>query len=86
VGHKPSVFLSGCRTVPALEQIQLLYRQERQAVDGQYTKEETEKLRKKETCPILRAFEKWLDANYQRVLPKSPIGQTIACTCNIYPA
>jgi hypothetical protein len=33
----------------------------------------------------LRAFEKWLDTNYPGVLPKSPIGQAIACTCNIYP-
>jgi hypothetical protein len=69
----------------ALEQIQLLYRLERQAADGQYTKEETETLRKEETYPLLCAFEKWLDANYPRVLPKSPIGQAIAYTYNIYP-
>jgi hypothetical protein len=69
----------------ALEQIQLLYRLDRQATDGQYTKEETETLRKAEAYSILRAFEQWLDANYPGVLPKSPIGQAIAYTCNIYP-
>jgi hypothetical protein len=69
----------------ALEQIQLLYRLERQASEGQYTKEETERLRREEAYPLLRAFEKWLDTNYSRVLPKSPIGQAIAYTYNIYP-
>jgi hypothetical protein len=44
------------------------------AEDGQYAKEETERLRKEEAYPVLRAFEKRLDANYSRVLPKSPIG------------
>lgn len=69
----------------ALEQIQQLYRLEREASDGQYTKEETERLRREEAYPLLRAFEKWLDTNYSRVLPKSPIGQAIAYTYNIYP-
>jgi transposase len=69
----------------ALEQIQLLYHLERRAKDGQYTKEETERLRREEAYPVLRAFEKWFDANYSRVLPKFPIGQAIAYTYNIYP-
>jgi hypothetical protein len=72
------------RALFALEQIQLHYRLERQAAEGQYTKEERERLRKEEAYPILRAFEKWLDANYPRVLPKSPISQAIAYTYNIY--
>lgn len=33
----------------------------------------------------MKAFEKWLDSNYSQVLPKSPIGQAIAYTYNIYP-
>jgi hypothetical protein len=33
----------------------------------------------------LRAFEKWLETNYHKVLHKSPIGQAIAYTYNIYP-
>jgi transposase len=69
----------------ALEQIQLLYRLERRAEDSHYSKEEIETLRKEESYPILKAFEKWLDANYSQVLPKSPIGQAIAYTYNIYP-
>jgi transposase len=69
----------------ALEQIQLLYRLERQAVDENMSKEEIEKLRKETACPLMKAFEKWLDENYSQVLPKSPIGQAIAYTYNIYP-
>jgi hypothetical protein len=69
----------------ALEQIRLLYRLERRAEEGEYTKEETERLRKEEAYPILRAFENRLDANYSQVLPKSPIGQAITYTYNIYP-
>jgi len=69
----------------ALEQIQLLYRLERQAEDENMTKEEIEKLRKTKAYPLMRAFEKWLDANYFQVLPRSQIGQAIAYTYNIYP-
>jgi transposase len=69
----------------ALEQIQLLYRLERQAIDDKLTKEQIEHLRKNAGYPILKAFEKWLDINYSQVLPKSPIGQAIAYTYNIYP-
>jgi transposase len=69
----------------ALEQIQLLYRLEREAVEEKYDKQTTEKLRKEQAYPILRAFEKWLDTNYSRVLPKSLIGRAIAYTYNIYP-
>jgi hypothetical protein len=47
----------------ALEQLQLLYRLERQAVDGQYTKEETETLRKEEAYPRLARYV--VDGRYQ---------------------
>ncbi len=69
----------------ALEQIQLFYRLERQAIDEELTKEQIEHLRENTAYPILKAFEKWLDVNYSQVLPKSPIGQAIAYTYNIYP-
>ena len=69
----------------ALEQIQLLYRLERQAEEENMTKEQIEELRKTQSYPLMQAFEKWLDANYSQVLPKSPIGQAIAYTYNIYP-
>lgn len=49
------------------------------------SKEEVETLRKEKVYPLLKAFEKWLDAEYLKVLPKSLIGQAIAYTYNIYP-
>jgi transposase len=69
----------------ALEQIQLLYHLERHAEYENLDREQIEKLRKEKAYPILKAFEKWLDGNYSRVLPKSLIGQAIAYTYNIYP-
>jgi transposase len=69
----------------ALEQIQLLYRLERQVADEYMNKEQIETLRKTKAYPLMRAFEQWLDTNYSQVLPKSPIGQAIAYTHNIYP-
>jgi len=69
----------------ALEQIQLLYRLERQAQQEGISHEQIGALRRKKAYPILMAFEKWLDDNYSQVLPKSPVGQAIAYTYNIYP-
>jgi transposase len=69
----------------ALEQIQLLYRLERQAEEEQMSKEQIEEMRKTQSYPMMRAFEKWLEANSYQVTPKSPIGQAIAYTYNIYP-
>jgi hypothetical protein len=69
----------------ALEHIQLLYRLERQAEEEDMTKEEIEELRKTKAYPLLRAFEKWLEANMSQVLPKSKIGKAIAYTYDLYP-
>jgi transposase len=69
----------------ALEQIQLLYRLERQAENENMTKEQIEELRKTKSYPLMQAFEKWLHTSYSQVTPKSPIGQAIAYTFNIYP-
>jgi len=69
----------------ALEQIQLLYRLERQAEEENMTREQIEAIRKTKSYPLMRAFEKWLDANYSQVLPQSLIGKAIAYTYNIYP-
>ena len=73
------------RAAFALEQIRLLYRLERQAQEGYLSAEETELLRKEKAYPILRAFEKWLEDESRKVLPKSLIGKAIAYTYNIYP-
>ena len=69
----------------ALDQIQLLYRLERQAENEQLTKEQVEELRKTKAYPLMQAFEKWLVVNHKQVLPKSLIGQAIAYTYHIYP-
>ena len=73
------------RASHALEQIQLLYRLERQAAGENRSKEQIEEMRQKQAYPLLQAFEKWLDVNYSQVLPKSLIGQAIAYTYHIYP-
>jgi transposase len=69
----------------ALEQIQLLYRLERQAENENMTKEEIEKLRSEKAYPLMQAFEKWLYANASQVLPKSQMGQAIYYTLNLFP-
>ena len=69
----------------ALEQIQQLYRLERQTEDAPMAKEQIEEWRRTQSYPVLQAFEKWLDVNYSQVLPKSQIGEAIAYTYNIYP-
>ena len=69
----------------ALEQIQLLYRLERQAEDEGMNKEQIEILRKTKAWPLLQAFEKWLEENVYQVLPRSPIGKALSYTYSIYP-
>jgi hypothetical protein len=64
----------------APEQIQLLYRLERQIREEGVNGEQIETLRKIKAYPLLQAFEKWLEANIFEVLPKSPIGRAISCT------
>jgi transposase len=69
----------------ALDQIQLLYRLERQAVDEKMTKEQIEEMRKTKAYPLMKAFEKWLYANRSQVLPKSAMGQAIEYALKFYP-
>jgi transposase len=69
----------------ALEHIQLLYRLERQADDESMTKEQIEELRQRKAYPLLRAFEKWLEANVMQVPPKTPVGKALAYTYDLYP-
>ena len=49
------------------------------------SKEEVERLRKKEAYPILRASEVWLEMNLSAVTPASSIGKAIKYTYSIYP-
>ena len=68
----------------ALEQIGLLYEVEREADDKNLSCEERAKLRESHAYPIMVAFEKWLVREYEKVLPKSPIGKAIKYTYDIY--
>ena len=68
----------------ALEQIGLLYDVERQADTENLSDEERAKLRTRLSYPIMVAFEKWILAQYPKVLPKGRIGKALRYTYNIY--
>lgn len=68
----------------ALEQIALLYEVEREADDKNLSYQARSRLRKSHAYPIMVAFEKWLVREYDKVLPKSPIGKAIKYTYNIF--
>ncbi|WP_423130517.1 IS66 family transposase [Gaoshiqia sp. Z1-71] len=68
----------------ALEQIGLLYDVERRADAENLTDEQRAELRSRLSYPIMVAFEKWILAEYPRVLPKGRIGKALRYTYNIY--
>jgi len=68
----------------ALEQIGLLYEVERQADEQNLSFEERSQMRSRLSYPIMVAFEKWLVAEYPKVLPKGRIGSAISYTYGIY--
>ena len=68
----------------ALEQIGLLYEVEREADDKNLTYQERANLRESHSYPIMVAFEKWLVREYEKVLPKSPIGNAIKYSHGIF--
>lgn len=68
----------------ALEQIGLLYEVERRADSENLSYEERSGLRARLSYPIMVAFEKWLVAQYPKVLPKGRIGKAIQYTYGIY--
>ncbi|HKK11826.1 MAG TPA: IS66 family transposase [Flavobacteriaceae bacterium] len=68
----------------ALEQIGLLYDVERRADQEGLSYEQRAELRSRLSYPIMVAFEKWLLAEYPKVLPKGRIGKAIRYTYNIY--
>ncbi|PKL24379.1 MAG: IS66 family transposase [Spirochaetae bacterium HGW-Spirochaetae-2] len=68
----------------ALEQIGLLYEVERRADREDLSYEERSELRTRLSYPIMVAFEKWLVAQYPKVLPKGRIGKAIQYTYGIY--
>ena len=72
------------RASQALEQIGMLYTIERMADDKNLSFEDRSKLRIKLAYPILKAFERWLENNIGKTLPKSKIGKAISYTHTIY--
>lgn len=72
------------RASQALEQIGMLYTIERMADDDNLSFEDRAALRKRLAYPILIAFERWLEDNYAKTLPKSKIGKAIIYTHTIY--
>lgn len=64
----------------ALKQIQLLYDVERQADDANLSHQARAELRSRLAYPILVRFEKWLVAEYPKLLKTSPIAKAIKYT------
>ncbi|MEI6143352.1 MAG: IS66 family transposase [Mariniphaga sp.] len=69
----------------ALEIFGDLYDIERYTQENKLSYDEIKQLRREKSYPILQAFEKWLDENCRKVLPKSLIGKAILYTYNVYP-
>lgn len=68
----------------ALELIALLYEIEREADEKQLSYDERRDLRLRLSVPILKNFEAWLDNEYAKVMPKSPIGKAIHFAASRY--
>ncbi len=68
------------RAESALEQIQLLYEVERQIKEQKLSLENAAELRKRLAYPIMVRFEKWLVAEYPKVVKGSPIEKAIYYT------
>ena len=70
----------------ALAAIKKIYDIEREATSRVMTAEERKQLRKERAPPILEALKTWLQAEQNRVLPKSPIATAIGYTLNQWDA
>lgn len=69
----------------ALHHIQLLYKIERYARENMMTHEKRLLERQKNSTIVMDVIKKWLDAESQNVLPKSPIGVAINYMLNQWP-
>lgn len=69
----------------ALEQIQLLYRIEREASEALLSADQVATLRQQKAIPILNDLKTWLDEQYPKALPKSAIGKAIAYSLKFWP-
>jgi len=73
-------------TAPAHQMVALiskLYQVERAARDK--TPQERKTIRRKKAAPILDKIKTWLDEKVTKVLPKSPLGEAITYTLNLWP-
>lgn len=61
----------------ALEQFGLLYGIERKAKQQSLTAEQLLQLRQTESMPVLKSLGEWMQAEYVKVLPQSPIGKAL---------
>jgi transposase len=62
----------------ALEQIQLVYKNERDSRVLNHNNEQRATLRQQRSLPILEQLGEWMEEQYQQVLPQSPIGKALA--------
>lgn len=72
------------RSERVLGLIQQLYATEAQAREQAMDPSQRKKLRQKQAVPVSKELEKWLAENLHRVTPKSPIGQAISYTINLW--
>jgi len=66
------------RAEHVLREMQLLYAIERRAKERNMPAGQIRELRRQEALPVLQLLKTWLQENYSKVLPKSPIGKAIA--------
>jgi len=68
----------------ALAQIAKLYRVEQMADDQKLSYEQRAELRKRLAYPIMRAFEKWIEAYYPKAIPGGRMSKALSYTYNIF--
>ena len=68
----------------ALAQIAKLYQVEQMATDQELDYGQRAELRKRLAYPIMRAFEKWIEANYPKALPGGRMGKALSYTHSIF--
>lgn len=68
----------------ALKIFQTLYQTEREARENSLSFEQRKELRLEKSAPVLKEFEKWLQTELVKVLPKSVIGKAIAYTLSLW--
>ncbi|MBW6431898.1 IS66 family transposase [Patescibacteria group bacterium] len=68
----------------ALAQIAKLYQVEQMATDKQLDYAQRAELRKRLAYPIMRAFEKWIEANYSKALPGGRMSKALSYTHSIF--